>query len=351
MTEIAETAQFIFGSIGVINCFVLALYFGLFIKPRLKEHIILSMLLLVLSIRVLKTIVYYFYPDSFLIPILLPLGITSSYLIGSLTFLYTAYFLKWKPVPKVYLHLLISFVPSVFLITFFPFEFNKNVWLTYGLSIGFLFWAVYLIKSLWLYRNVKYNASNNRIKKQDFNWIFTLQIMVAIILIAYLLSFYFNSVYIYSSVILGLSIYVLLIVILKSKKGKNSIFGQQILKYNRSKISIDDSVAIKKSIETIIAKPEVFTNNKYRLEHLAKELKIPTAKASQLINETMNSNFNDLMNQKRVTLAKTLILENDIYTLEHIGNKVGFASKSTFYSAFKKFAGMTPNKFRKTHQE
>jgi len=55
-------------------------------------------------------------------------------------------------------------------------------------------------------------------------------------------------------------------------------------------------------------------------------------------------------NQYRVEAAKELLLKPDLehYSITSIGYQAGFNSKSTFYTAFKKFTNTTPGKFRKT---
>ena len=49
------------------------------------------------------------------------------------------------------------------------------------------------------------------------------------------------------------------------------------------------------------------------------------------------------MEAQKLLLSK----EGDIYTIEAIANKVGFHSKSSFNSSFKKITKITPSEFRR----
>jgi YesN/AraC family two-component response regulator len=68
---------------------------------------------------------------------------------------------------------------------------------------------------------------------------------------------------------------------------------------------------------------------------------------SQVINEKTGFNFNDYINTFRVEEAKNILTspEYQKLTIEAIAEKAGFNSKSPFYTAFKKHAGMTPKEF------
>ena len=70
---------------------------------------------------------------------------------------------------------------------------------------------------------------------------------------------------------------------------------------------------------------------------------------SQLLNQNSEKNFNDYINELRVEDAKSMLTnsEYDQYTIVSIGLESGFNSKSSFYSAFKKFTDQTPNQFKK----
>ncbi|MFS4493564.1 helix-turn-helix domain-containing protein [Maribacter sp. 2308TA10-17] len=99
----------------------------------------------------------------------------------------------------------------------------------------------------------------------------------------------------------------------------------------------------------------VVNNQKYldpylSLEKLSEELEISTSKLSMLINQLSGKNFSDYINSLRVTDAKKLLSNPDFeaYTIVSIGLECGFNSKSTFYSAFKKFTGQTPTAYRKS---
>ncbi len=84
------------------------------------------------------------------------------------------------------------------------------------------------------------------------------------------------------------------------------------------------------------------------LESLADDLKISNGHLSFLINTYSEKNFSDYINGFRIDQVKKLIIDNEYvnYTIESIGLESGFNSKSTFYSAFKKFTGQSPRKFK-----
>ena len=78
------------------------------------------------------------------------------------------------------------------------------------------------------------------------------------------------------------------------------------------------------------------------LQDLSKELNISSHQLSQFLNNNLNKNFTSFVNEFRINEACKIITSNDKLTLESVGYDVGFNSKSTFFSAFKKHTGTTP---------
>lgn len=104
-------------------------------------------------------------------------------------------------------------------------------------------------------------------------------------------------------------------------------------------------------------KEELITNKAYlnpnlSLPMLADALFTSTHHLSAALNNHLNTNFPDHINHYRVAEAKRLISssESNRYTLEAIAEASGFNSTASFYRAFRKFAGQTPNQFKKEIQ-
>ncbi len=70
-------------------------------------------------------------------------------------------------------------------------------------------------------------------------------------------------------------------------------------------------------------------------------------KVSELINDELRQSFYDFVSGYRTKEVIRLIGEGKIkdYTLIHISEMAGFNSKATFYRAFKKHTGKTPNEY------
>jgi len=103
-------------------------------------------------------------------------------------------------------------------------------------------------------------------------------------------------------------------------------------------------------IDKFILKNQKFLDPQLSLENLSDELGKSTSHLSKLMNTHAGSNFPDYINKYRVTEAKKLLADDNFnaYTIISIGLECGFNSKSTFYTAFKKFTGQTPTAYRKS---
>lgn len=106
-----------------------------------------------------------------------------------------------------------------------------------------------------------------------------------------------------------------------------------------------------KEIESFILGEQRYLDPYLSLESLSREMDTSTSSLSKLINTYSHGNFSDYINKFRVEEAKKLLSHPDYgaYTIVAIGLECGFNSKSTFYTAFKKFTGKTPTQFRAEH--
>jgi AraC-like DNA-binding protein len=75
------------------------------------------------------------------------------------------------------------------------------------------------------------------------------------------------------------------------------------------------------------------------------ELNIPGYQLSAFINQEYGKNFNELINEYRLDYLEELLQSKPDYfqyTMEALGNMVGFNSRSAFIQAVKKKTGKPP---------
>ena len=83
------------------------------------------------------------------------------------------------------------------------------------------------------------------------------------------------------------------------------------------------------------------------LRSLCAQLRENPHYVSQVINQDLATSFYDLVNQHRIRDAMEALRRAPRRTVLEIANEVGFNSKSTFNTAFRQHAGMTPTEFRR----
>ena len=101
-------------------------------------------------------------------------------------------------------------------------------------------------------------------------------------------------------------------------------------------------------IHDYLISKQKFLDPNLSMDLLAQELRMSSSHFSKIVNSYSDYNFSDYINSFRVEQAKKLLANDDFdkYTNVAIGLECGFNSKSTFYSAFKKFTSQTPTQFR-----
>ncbi|RLJ64535.1 AraC family transcriptional regulator [Lacinutrix venerupis] len=134
----------------------------------------------------------------------------------------------------------------------------------------------------------------------------------------------------------------------KSKQLKERIL---IREKRIKKISSDKTKKTKtfKNLEEEIISSKLYLNPNLNLKLLSKQLDLSEGYISQQINSNSKFNFNDYINNLRVEKAKQFLKDPlfDNYTIVAVGLESGFNSKSSFYTAFKKFSNKTPAQFKK----
>ena len=102
------------------------------------------------------------------------------------------------------------------------------------------------------------------------------------------------------------------------------------------------------SVDDAIRGGQIYMDPDITLDKLAESLKILPRDLSSLINRHFGINFYEFINRYRIEEAKRMLTSEKYRatTITDIYLKVGFNSKSVFYTFFKKLEGMTPSQCR-----
>ena len=345
--EFSSELLFFFSALGAFNGLLMGLYFLFYAKPKHISNYFLGALLITLSIRIGKSVFFYFNPD--LAIIYLQLGLSACVFIGPSLYFYLKsvlvpednHRLHWK------YHLGI-WIPLVVILGYlYPFEHYIDLWRFYVIQAIYYQWLAYLIAAGFLIKNVFQRFWVNKEKFDSIEiWILSVYFGNFIIWSAY--NFCYYTSYITGALSFSFIFYLLILLLIFNKK-KNSILFKNQPKYADKKIESSKANLLIQQLEQIMKEEKIFKNPSLKLPDVAKKLNILPHQLSQLINDNLEKNFSLFINEYRIKEAKELLKNNKQFTLEAIGYECGFNSKSTFYSTFKKLVGMTPAKFKDKH--
>ena len=259
---------------------------------------------------------------------------------------------------------LTQLLPGGILLIFSLFGLNQQLqpYLTF-LLLGYL--GVYLIlshntlaaKKVVVLKVIQKSSHSSRDWVNKFNLVVLLTfVFLTAILETFFLSPRMQYRYVFIAMAIGFSFLIIRFILIKVRevyrfyKKRNEI--KEIEKYKDSILSKSESRALAKKLEELMLNKKPFLDDELDLASLALLLKTHAKSLSQVINENFNRNFFDYVNTFRIEEAKRMLLDPKYseYKIYEVMYEVGFNSRSSFNSAFKKVAGVTAKQFRAQHQ-
>lgn len=132
---------------------------------------------------------------------------------------------------------------------------------------------------------------------------------------------------------------------------KNSSFFKQIpitedKKYKSSSLSIEERDRLANVIEEIMAAQKPYLTSDFNLPALAQASRSSVHSISQVINEKFEKTFFEWLAEYRINEAKVILKKSPHLKIEEVAEQVGYNSKSSFNTTFKKITGLTPSEYR-----
>lgn len=290
---------------------------------------------------------------------------------------YSDFRLKWKHLVHLIPFIIVNlvFVPRFYLATDIEkmhfFEFHSQMpemhFFLILVEIQYLFYIISVFLVLKKYREIYLeNYTNPSIS--TYKWLFqiTSVFLGAHLLVALkgLLRYTdFNETFLWANILVGsVALLVTCWFVLKAMnhpelfRGINSKLqlAKDILPKsidNKVEVKENQSDAIRTQISTLkqyMADREPYFDPSLTIQELANQISIPVRDLSVLINHHMDQHFFDFVNEYRIQKAMHILKDqskNNVTVLE-ILYEVGFNSKSSFNTSFKKYTNLTPTAYR-----
>lgn len=338
-----ELIVFFFSTLGVFNGIILALYF-MFNKEQRKipSRFFLGFFMIMITLRLLKSVGIYF--NNSLDLTFVQFGLMACFMIGPAFFVYilSCYFStrileKWKTL----LFILLGFIIAFGLL--FSYSQNIEIWRKHVIKYIFIFWFSSIFISIITFF-VLYRKRKEIVLDRLLLPVFYCTIVVCG---TYFYAFITNSrpFYISGSILFTLFLY-LNFFLFFPKKDKTVLEATEKDKYANRKISEEYANEWLDKLYNLVSKEELYKNPNLKINDLASRMKISSHQLSQLLNDNLGKSFNNYINEFRIEKACEKILTDSHLKIEEIGYEVGFNSKSTFFTTFKKVKKTTPLLYR-----
>ena len=333
----------------------LGIFHGIFIAVLLLTHNkfsnygnrILAVLMILLSLRVGKSVVLEFTNNLELIYIYLGLCLLT--FIGPIFLLYCKAIIhhQLSIQPKDFLH----FLPGVLFILLGIVIWDQpitSISVPVALIIFIVIYShllIYLLKSKFQIINKTPNLPQSQKVKEWLNVLFYGLVLIWGI---YVLNLFEEKIpYIIGPVFYSLIVYLITYLAI-SKKYLEVISG---LKYKNTGTDDKEVEQLFSLIENVVKGEKLFLNPDVSLGMLSKILKVSPQKISLIINSKLGYNFNEYINRHRITQSLEIIKNprSNSLTIASISIDSGFNSLSSFNTSFKKFVGKTPSAYRNIH--
>ena len=130
---------------------------------------------------------------------------------------------------------------------------------------------------------------------------------------------------------------------------EKSVSTATTLKSKKLQVELDQDpfLALSNDILSYLEQEKPFVNSSFSMSHLAVIFDVPQHHIAYCFNHVLNRKFTHLRTEFRVNHAKELLDQGltEKYSIDGIGVKAGFSTRSNFYSSFKSVTGLTPSEY------
>ncbi|SDI52695.1 helix-turn-helix domain-containing protein [Chryseobacterium jejuense] len=327
---------FFFSAVGAFNGLLLGIYLLFIKKLKYLPDFFLGLLLLMLSTRVGISVCMYFYPD---LPRIIPhLGLSALFFTGPALYYYIRSSFQQNQFDvrncrKVFgiLTLILGAVGLLYL--FFP-----VTWENYFGTFIYTAWSVFVFITVYQY----YIFSKQKIVSHNKFVLPVLLSNVIIFLTYQLISTGWIQVYCAGGSLVFSFVLYANFLILFNKKYHQVAVKETNNRYSNKKISEEQADNFVSRLERLMETEELYKNANLKLSDLASRMNMSAHQLSQLLNDNLGKSFSIYINEYRINEACEKIENGSYLKIEEIGYEVGFNSKSTFFSTFKKIKNTTP---------
>lgn len=204
-----------------------------------------------------------------------------------------------------------------------------------------------------------FTASTDKI---NLNWLKYFLIGVAVMIAIFVAEYYFQTCWIFQYTAWGYFIIVYFLAYFARQQieifpfdTKNRAEIKEIIEENspaqkQERLSQKQIEALKEVLTGLMRDEKLYLDETLSLPTLAQKMAISTHDLSYLLNQGYGDNFFQFINAYRVEEAKLLLLSDKYQHLNMVGiaYAVGFSSKTTFYTTFKKMTNQSPSEFQST---
>jgi len=222
--------------------------------------------------------------------------------------------------------------------------------------VSLMFYIILTMRHLYLFYRKNENILETWSRKQIKLYIWLLYVVAFLsISFCFLLSVIRDAVQIHfliNSFLSLLTIAYLILVFYIRPDYISYVRLSPVKKTVKKSLRTSDESLIQK-IERLMDEKEIFKDPSLNLSKISKLAgNVSTYKVSNIIKEKYNCSVTEYVNIKRIGHAKKMLEEagESVPKIEFMAYDSGFASRSTFYSNFTRYTGMSPIEYRERHR-
>lgn len=332
-----DSLLLIVSSSGVVQSLFLAIYLFAARKIQVGERALLGLLLLAITIRLIKSIGWYFYDVND--ALFLNIGFAAHGFIGPLLLLYLAK--KTHLLTKRWQQALVLIPPFILLISS-PLLTLESFWYVGGYRLLLYFTVGYLVACGYLVWVIYAQ------QKIYFPWYRNLFLGVFIFCMAYFTNYIVGlNPYITGPVIYAVAIYMISFILFTRHEIFTPLGDKQ--KYKNINLTEEQMTLHRSKVEAIMLQEKPYLQSDFSLSKLSEITAIPKHLLSRFFSEDLELSFTDFTNTYRIERAKELLIDHSYrnHKIAFIAYECGFNSLSSFNAAFKKTVNVSPSEYKR----